>query len=673
MANRPPAALDELHKGLARVKADPRDHLDPKLLDRFRAQLIGPNIAPLIPSLVPELLSVLPTLNQDPEPVTLILRVLLEPLSFTEILDYTGGPTLLVEALRSPLASINLLAVDVLRKAARSPSNTAMVAGMKEVVSELLSVFFLRDTDVSSVVGHLLKDFMVTDFPEALTSVDMGGTGLSNSSEGRARGQGLMWRRWFDDPEIYTIFFTLTSLDVPDPQTGQVDKRQRTVAQARLLDLIPRLASLDLPRLKASHFPEVEARFGLEYEKEGLLDYAVLHMVDTSDDLLMYITLVDFYGSFIRLSSEVVARAGSTPASRYSSPALDYLITTGRHAQTCSDYLSSDASHARTCLEASVRRVRSANYLAIYASTYPDHLLTAKTSGDELLITEVVDFLHQELEEVGTGPLEAHTSYDLHLLVSIPRLAMLPRGADPESEFAVDAASESLPAKLEIAVANEDVLKTLAAIFHGPTEEESRSAERPYHSDGEDWELDPGFWDLEAAAARVLCLMYTYHDPSWVKRVVTIAETIVMTDAALAAIGLITAIITAEWKEAPYGNGVGRHGFILPVEGQVLNVFGKPQPLTGMEFLLQQENFHLVQYLCRPPQTFANLVGGRGDSESAAYRVAVAKNDALRAFHKALRGMPREYNSVKKMVAQALNRPLFGGSEPGAKVATMEM
>ncbi len=670
MADRPPAALEEFQKAIIRVKADPQDRLDSLLLDRFRAQLTGPNVTPLIPSLVPDLLLVLPILQQDPEPVTSILQTLLEPLSFADVLGYTAGPTLLVEALRSPLASINLLAVYVLRKASRSPSSTAMVAGMKEVVSELLSVFFLSDTEVSSVIAGLLKDFMVTDFPGALTSVDTAMTGLPTSSGGdRAPGQGLMWRRWFDDREVYATFFNLTSLVVPDAHTGQIDKRQRTVAQARLLDLIPTLAILDFPRLKASHFPDVEARFGLESEKEGLLDYATLHMVDTSDDLLMHITLIDFYESFIRHFPPGIAIRGELASvSRYSSPALDYLIATGRHVQTYSYYLPSNSSRTNNSLEMSLLRARSANYLATYASTYPDHLLTAKAGGGAPLIATIVDHLRRELEAVGMGPLAPKTLYDLHLVASIPRIAMLPHLADPSADVSPDVSADSLPAHLAVTVTNEEVLKTLAVIFHGPTE-------TPQSSDGEDLEFeDPDFLDLEAAAARALCLMYSLRYPQWFERLVSIAETIAMTDAALAAISLITAIMTAKWKAAPQTPGVGRHGFSILSEQQLVRMFGAPLPTTGMEFLLQPEGLRtVVQYLCLPPQTFTNLVGGRGDTESAAYRVAVAKHDALRIFSKALQGVSSKYDPVKSMVAEALARPLFGASAPGGHVGTMDL
>ena len=80
----------------------------------------------------------------------------------------------------------------------------------------------------------------------------------------------------------------------------------------------------------------------------------------------------------------------------------------------------------------------------------------------------------------------------------------------------------------------------------------------------------------------------------------------------------------------------------------------------------------------KPAQTFSNLVGGgRGDVESAAYRVAVAKHDVLALLHQELKGWMGAHPDARDMVATVGRRvaqgPMGGTSEVGGRIGTMEL
>lgn len=72
----------------------------------------------------------------------------------------------------------------------------------------------------------------------------------------------------------------------------------------------------------------------------------------------------------------------------------------------------------------------------------------------------------------------------------------------------------------------------------------------------------------------------------------------------------------------------------------------------------------MLPYLLKPATTFSNLVGGRGDAESAAYKVAMAKFDVLKAVGQRL----REGNAGHSVDAMVRRRIAEGpwGTESGA-------
>lgn len=103
-------------------------------------------------------------------------------------------------------------------------------------------------------------------------------------------------------------------------------------------------------------------------------------------------------------------------------------------------------------------------------------------------------------------------------------------------------------------------------------------------------------------------------------------------------------------------------------------------PTTGSLAILTPPSLeYTLPYLLKPTQTFANLVGGRGDSESSAYKVATAKFDALKALHDTLSrqvidtpdsGLEDIIGTLSKRLAEG---PFSKEGEVGGRIATLDM
>lgn len=116
-------------------------------------------------------------------------------------------------------------------------------------------------------------------------------------------GQGLLWRRIFQDRQIYQQLLDLCSPSTIGTAEGQLDERQKSLAQGRLLRLLPRLAGLDFQTITHSKFPTIEAKYGVDGGGEGLLYFAAVHMVNKEEDMLMHFTLIDFFAEFLGVMS----------------------------------------------------------------------------------------------------------------------------------------------------------------------------------------------------------------------------------------------------------------------------------------------------------------------------------------------------------------------------------
>ncbi|RDW64020.1 hypothetical protein BP5796_10522 [Coleophoma crateriformis] len=255
------------------------------------------NISPLIPRLLPRLTQILTTYERDPTILASLAIKLLRPVPFTQILTLASEESL-INALQSPAPSANVLAITVIQKASRSPGETAILSVMKGVVENFLRTWLSTPhVEVGEKATLALGDLLEVDFDRrsaATLSTQMNGMEIDSN---KPSGQGLLWRRIFRDKEIYELLFSLCSSETTGNDPGQLDERQKSLAQARLLRILPKLAALDFDLLTHSLFPDVEEQY-LEGQERSLLYFATTEMID-KEDLLMHVTLFDFFAEFL--------------------------------------------------------------------------------------------------------------------------------------------------------------------------------------------------------------------------------------------------------------------------------------------------------------------------------------------------------------------------------------
>jgi hypothetical protein len=209
---------------------------------------------------------------------------------------------------------------------------------------------------------------------------------------------------------------------------------------------------------------------------------------------------------------------------------------------------------------------------------------------------------------------------DLHVLSCIPRPVLLSLG------------SRSPLLSIPSRATNPDALHTLATIFHGPIEVDTITFP-PRALDVED---DEG----ERRAARDLYYSYISHNDRLWSDIITHADTVALKEQALAAINLLKAVITAKWD--------------------------------GSNAILEARST-VVPWLLSPPKTFSNLVGGHGDAESAAYKIAMAKFDVLKAFYARVKDSGADAVVLRAAQERIAEGPWGRGGDVGGRIATLEM
>ncbi|KAI9771795.1 MAG: hypothetical protein M1840_001565 [Geoglossum simile] len=682
MADNPPASLADLQQHLLDVAENPNTKLDARLFDKVDAQLTEHNLPPLIPILLPQLTSLLPILQQSPEPVTSLIITLLKLVPFTSCLAFTT-PASLVEALHSPSPPVNILALSLLEKAALSPPDAAIVAGMKEVVSGLVILWLCTsDTEVAEKARGVLESLLEVDCGTSdagdidVNMEDSGSTGGKNG-----RGQGLMWRRIFGDRDIYGLLLSLCSLKIVGADEGQRSKREKTLSQARLLGLLQGLAKLDFGTITHSHHPDLEASYGLRNDREGFLDFAAIHMVDTKDDVLMHMTLIDFFAELLKEVSPPDTNVSSSIASLSLSPSssssLDFLVSRGLHDRVSSYYLD-PAPKDLDPLDVTFLSSRAATYLSVYATNYPSHLLTAVRTGSG---TSVLDSILSRISEAlaGRSPRQEAPSYDLHLLTCLPRATLLPRIPPNASILPRDLWKSSPVFLISLQRAGPEYLNTLATLFHGPSPATGEVVTYPPPLSLEPQRL-PALVS-EAAAARALYTLYLAKEPGLYKTLIGYADVVALKDTAVAALSLLSAIITANWKPLPSSAAVNSpNSATLATEDQLISLLPPsaypPPPPSGISAMLCEPALGTaIPYLLAPAQSFSNLVGGRGDAESAAYKVAAAKFGAAKKLFDGLKGnTSSEAVQLRPLFAVRVAKgPWASEGRPGAHIASMEL
>lgn len=587
-------------------------------------------------STIQTLSAILQDIQQNPAPIVNLLIRLLHPFAFSDVLafdppvNFAAGLDVGFDAPEGIMLPFNRLMLALLDKAAHSASDAASVAAKPEVVQALVKLWLCSpDTGVATRASKLLIELLQIDreiFDDPDQHVPAG-------------GQGLMWKRVFGDRNVYGTVFEACSLKA---KKFKLSKNQRTLAQARLLEWLPAVARMDWRAVSRSHHADVESTFGIA-EGGGLLDFAALHMVDFSDDVLMYRCLIDFFADLLDVMLDKEAPTTTAEAS----PALDYLSAKGLHDRTAKLYLQSGQDV--DIMESMFLYGPSANYIATYASLYPRHFQASgmpRHVNDQLMNTLTLSpskWSHAESPK-----------HDLHLLASLPRATLLPSAEGPAA-WATSPLS-LLPSK----ATNPDALNTLATIFHGPPR---KTITFPSASPMTDQPSPQE--ELEAAAARALYMNYLANNSRFWQDITTHADTVALKDVALAALNCLHAAITANWSTKP-SLALPSSSMATPPSGH-LAVLSPP----ALEYTLP--------YLIKPPQTFANLVGGRGDAESSAYKVAVAKWDALEALHTALAEQVelepgQGYEEILATLGKRLaDGPMSNEGEIGGRIDTVQL
>jgi len=588
----------------------------------------------------------IPTLQQDPKPVTDLIQTLVQPASFnfSNVLAIRP-PVDYVSGLYAPNVDINLATLSLLGKACFKPADAGIIAANQELVAALIRLWlYTSETEVSRKALWVLTGLLRIDISTSLKDdTHMVGSGS------KRRGQGLMWRRIFQDKDIYELFFSVCSLSTAD-QPAQPSKSQKTIAQSRIFDFV--LTYRNFEQVTTSQLPEVEAKYGVK--NGGLLDFVAIHMVDYEDDILMHATLMDFFTHYLRGESP-----GLWPDlednSHDSSQAISFLISKGLHARTMSYYLTPDT---HSSLDITYLYPRSAEYVAAYASHYPSHLFRGDQGDAEKTVERLSKVLSRwPASDWGHGK---SPTPDLHVLASLPR-AILTRNPSTSPFFDVP-----------VNPPNTDALNTLATVFRGPLPGANGSTPR----------ASPQTKN-EAAGARALYFYYLRANPSFWARIARTAEIIALKKNALAAISVIDAVIGANWESLPAETDPNTDSAqTLPTEAELERYFGQHgfplAPSGAVAILSGSAQAQIIPYLLRPAQTF-----GKGDAQSAAYAVAVAKHETVIHLHCKLKEalmIPEQQQHLSRWqplieeIERCATRGVWGGtSVVGGRVGTLEL
>jgi hypothetical protein len=627
-----PSTFDAVKLHLAQVQDDPTTALDIPLIDKLKLQLVESTDRVVPATILSQISALLPILQEDPTPITTLGIQATAYFSFVD-LQSVDPPINLIAGFKAPSPPINLLALSLLAKAGQHSSEAAIVAGDSDLVASLVELWLATSsTEVAQAALDTIWALLKVDVGHHLEAEEYVHTG--DTSHG---GQGLMWRRLFTDQKVYGLLFGLCSLQTNAP--GGLSKRERTIAQGRLMALLVKVAKIRWDIISTAQIPEIEAK----YQSSSLLHFATCQMVEVSD-VLMHMTLLNFLRDLLETDGPgLVARSCVQSTSTFSSLALDFLVSHQLHHKVLSYYLDESKLDAVDLVYLSGPVMA---YVARYAEMYPNHLLQNPVTLLDGIISRINrSFAIQSTQwahgEVPTG--------HLAILASLPRVLLVAageHGANP-----VLAIPTNPP--------NNEALDVLAKILHGPQRTRTSVV---LNTSGH----TPTDWDREAAAARVLYFSYLNKYPTFWDNIVAAADVLVMKDIALSAINFMKAITTANWKSlpsAPADSDSSR--FRLPSEedlGRLSPAASGSFPTSGAWAVLTPPALTtLLPYLFKRPLSYADFVGGgAGDAQSVVWKVATAKHDVLVALHSRLQGTGSEVEGFEDIM-QTLQRRVNEG------------
>ncbi|KAI8937241.1 hypothetical protein NX059_006450 [Plenodomus lindquistii] len=619
----PSEVLSELSAHLQKVDEDPTTHLDTDLLEQcevltntleYREQ-IWKETRPLFLQIA----ALLPKLQQDPPPLLHFIIKLAEPYRFEDIKDIDFEIALDLQA-----TPFHTLILTLLEKAASSSTDAQALANRPTTISSIVRLWLCtQDAGVATQAEDLLTSLLRVSKNDPISTSTGADVPL------HTYGAGPMWRRLFSDRDVSSLYYHYTSLkQLSTPPLPLLNKRDMTIAQARLLSWLPRVGAMDFDTIVSSHSLDVEREVGVK-EGQGLLHYAALKMVDTEDDMLMHMTLINFYCALI---TTVKTKPHLTHYD--SSLSLDFVKEEGIHKGLVDFHTSENPG-----LEHSFLSSRTSQYISDYASTYPENFENSPE------MPTIRDYVHRNIRKC-----EAN---DLSIIASMPRSTLVPQRP---TGLAWD---ECVILDLPITRTNPDALKTLATVLHGPPNEEITFPQT------ESIGTDAKRRTTEAVLARLLTALFYSKKPTMFADITKHMDTIALKDNALAALSLIRALITSNWSTEPLPN-------IPPNDTTYARLANFPK--TGVDVILDPSiSGGVLPSLLKPATSFSNLVGGRGDAENAAYIVAVAKFEVLKALGRRLEedgGRADVLGIVRRRVGEGV----WGvGGTVGSRIGTLEL
>lgn len=287
---------------LTKVRDNPETTLDEELLRRASRNADTRLPRATLWQLLNTGETTLQTLQQDPRPLTKLLEQVVLALPFEELKD-TITPAKLEDGLKSPVPAIQLLILSYLHKAADLPSGAAFVAASPSLSEVLITTWLATEsTEVSDRALDTIVALLDVDSPNTSTYI------VAQSASGEAHGQGLFWKRIFQDTQVYSSLFQWTSLtDSKHELTTKKGRDNATISQGRLFDFIARIAHIDWVQITTSTLPEIEKTYikgnATAQPYGGILRYAATDMIDQKD-YLMEVLRQDFFMKLLAVAEE---------------------------------------------------------------------------------------------------------------------------------------------------------------------------------------------------------------------------------------------------------------------------------------------------------------------------------------------------------------------------------
>ncbi|KAL2362728.1 hypothetical protein RJZ56_004372 [Blastomyces dermatitidis] len=653
-----PPSFNAVKDHLDTVIQDPSIPLDVATLGKLKVELLTNTNQDVLSAILIQVSQILPILQDDPSPLTSLATKAASYLTFTQ-LQSIDPPLNLLAGISAPSPPVNLLALSLLGQASHSSADAAIISGNPPLVIALVELWLtVSETAVSQAAFDVLWALLEVDYAHDYESDAL----VDGEKKNKIGGQGLMWRRIFNDRDVYERLFSICSLESTEPP-GHISRRDKSVAQGRLMDLIIKAGSLDWQAIATSHFPDIESKF----RSSSLLSFAASQMVDP-DDVLLHMTHIHFLCELLRIGAPGLRQRAKVQSHSYplfSSPSLEYLTSSGLHAKIMSYYLDP------SILDPAYAPILSGpvmGYISQYAILYPNHILQQPQAFLDSILSRISEALDIQPVKWAHGPVPTG---DLDILASLPRVMLVEAGNRWINPV------QSIPSK----PVNSHALDALGRIFKGPPtlDNDSNGLSDPL-------DQNPTSPRAEAAASRVLYLRYLNEHPDLWANVVVAADVLAMQDTALAAIAFIKSVLTAHWAVIPPSGSnsttLTNRRFGLPTEDQISRLGPSTQgklPRSGLWALFVPPALtEVLPYLFKAPQTYNNFVaGGAADTESAVWRIATAKFDALVALQTEVKKVDGGFEGFDDII-RTLNKRVADGpwgpsSQVGSRVDALEL